>query len=319
MKVISIYNMSIRPGTNMSNIPIGTLYAGSIGEGQQIATYPNGDKWIFITSGGTTQGWVAIQLVTTVTTTRVYCTEVIESPVQYGVIIRDYDMKWSTGITNTYPNGITHVSRPTRNGAQKKSNGDWILGLPATCRSEGDINVKLNENLQKFIHDRACKMGNLSPNDPIAKASFASFTRDNSYAFDSHQLSHDYINGTNEDAGDPQFIAMLTSGALVQIMGSQVVFGTNCWKIKAINVNKQDVWKFTIADNPELWYYPTISKRDIRKADGTWTREDLVVPFPQYNNKVIMWNLSTQDFLYIPKYRVQLINSLAERPAVYVG
>lgn len=54
------YNMSIRPSPNTSNGAIGTLPRGVEGRGDELTIYPNGDKWVNISEGGSASGWVAV-------------------------------------------------------------------------------------------------------------------------------------------------------------------------------------------------------------------------------------------------------------------
>lgn len=124
---------------------------------------------------------------------------VVIPSVQWGVVRRDKDQVWPPGkyAKGNWPNGITGVSRPTRNGAPADQ-----LGLPATCRSENTETVDLDENLQRFMHQRSCERAGLDPKSQYAKDSFASFTRGNAYAFDfaGSKTNHDWINGKHEDA-----------------------------------------------------------------------------------------------------------------------
>ena len=108
--------------------------------------------------------------------------------------------------------------------------------------------------------------------------------------------------------------------ALMEIIGDTRVTSIDCWVIKAINVLTEDVWRYTLADLP-YWYGPTTSRRDKLPNElnwnGTW-REDRVLPFDDYHDQVVMWNFSNTGVLHIPKFRVQLLKYLDERPDVYV-
>ena len=244
---------------------------------------------------------------------------------QYGVITRDFDMVWPPD--EDWPNGITRVSRVTRNKLGPNYDvlrkGIWGSGLPATERNVEDIVIDLDEKLQFHIHNTSSKRAEISPTSSLAKSSFGSFTRGNSYAFDfaGSNTNHDYINNTNTDKDNIKNKVMLTSGAVFEIIGSEVYKSIDCWVIKAINVLTEDVEKYTDLDIT-MGYSPTISRRErIMNTDGSWTglyHEDKVIPFPQYNEKAWMFNYSKTGRLYIHKNRCQLIESLDERPEIYV-
>ena len=218
-----------------------------------------------------------------------------------------------------WPDGVTHVSRPTRNGASpaldKDMNGEYELpergmGLPATARDTLGNVIDMDENLQEFLHQSCCDRAGLPYDNDYAKKSFASFTRGNAYAFDfaGSNTRHDYINDTNEDAENIQNKPMLTADAVMEIVGDT----KNDWVIRAINVLKDDVWKYkyTDPDHAGLWYSPQNSRRERIIVNGKWTGkydETLVNTFHMYNGKVIMWNFSLTNYLQIPKSRVILL------------
>lgn len=223
-----------------------------------------------------------------------------------GKVIRDYDTVWPAD--EEWPKGITHVSRPTRNKAKKDANGKWIQGLPATARSEGGINVVLTERLQKWSHKQSCLNSGLWEGSTYAKSSFASLWRGNAFASDhvGSGTHHDYVNDTNVTAPDMVFKAMATCDATLKILGEKIVSKVLCYVVQAINVLTDDVERYSLRDT-HLWYTPQISRREMRLPWGSWLIENKVIPFSMYYDRSVVWLFSTQDYLYIPKYRVRLV------------
>jgi hypothetical protein len=218
-------------------------------------------------------------------------------------------MKWAAKEFASWPKGITHVSRPTRNGAPPDQKG-----LPATNRAL-NMEVEWTKEIQNDFHNLNCVRGDLDPADPIAKKFFAKFIGGHSWAFDFSYTQQDFINGTNPGQPGVTNKVMNTSGAIVQILDDMGDY----WKVNAINVNKHRISDVPVEGNPDLYFEPANSARDGMIDKLHWVREDIVQSFGHYNDRVIMPLLSNLDYLLFPKNRVvELENGLVSALPIFV-
>lgn len=246
----------------------------------------------------------------------------------YGVVNLDYDQLWPEHVIEE-PKRRFHVSRPTRNGAVRK-----FKGLPAVARFMVDAFVKMNRDIQHWMHglcvDRVSDIPELE-----GKNSWASLMADDRFItnFFGSTTCADYINGTNLNKDDMKLQPSACGGAILKITGEGRVRGEDCWEFEAIDC-LGDYRQFNPIDHWWKFYFPNNSMRvEIwQKSNGVivppntsnsqWTgyyRENKADPFPQYRNRSIIpvWAVGT-DKNYLAKWRIRILEP-GERPSPFVN
>lgn len=231
---------------------------------------------------------------------------------EFGVVNLDYLQRWGADY-----NYVTHKSRPSRNKA-----GVSILGLPATARfvenNDGGI-VSLHRDLQLWMHE-LCKSRVPSMSDQQAKNSWYSLMEDGKFITDhAGSATHaNFVNNTNLLKEPMKLKPMVTGGTILKIKGERRVKGVDCYVIEAVNPTG-DYRQYTPQTHWWLFFYPTISRREQVVRPDHALIENLSIPFPQYNEQVILpvFAMAGMNENYVPKDRVTLVSG--DFPSPYVG
>lgn len=200
---------------------------------------------------------------------------------KYLLVKNDYDMVWPDF------GGITHVSRPSRNGTPWGVDGG--RGLPATARFSDDTPVKFDCNMQYWLHELSSRKLPSASDEQKKKWFFSAWRgwawMTNNTGADTRR---DCINDTNQGADWIQAQPMATGGAVLRYVDEN----QNEFFVEAINP-LTDYMKYD-PDDPEhrhLFFHPTLSVRNpVRDPKGyikyfeEWYQE----PFAQYDNNYVV-------------------------------
>jgi hypothetical protein len=221
-------------------------------------------------------------------------------PGRYLIAKNDYDMVWSDF------GNITHVSRPTRNGAPWGT--DSGRGLPATARFNDDTPVKFNCDMQFWLHELSCRKLSPGVSETQKKRWFYSAWRGWAWMTNNTgaDTRRDCINDTNVGKDWIQAQPMASGGALLKYVDEnpkEIFF-------EAINP-LTDYRQYHPDIHKHLFFYPTLSCRKPIYEKGyivdfeEWYQE----PFAQYDGHYVV---PIYGYIYNPKSSTGYCNRISK-------